>query len=217
MKRSFPAGLAIFGLIVAGCLTYLLSLQVYGRYLAASLQGGSLNLPVPPIVQSRSTSCGEAAVVMAYNYAHPQTPLDEQAVIEYAAAQGYFTEDFEPFTSPAHMVKIAGYFADDYSTGTVIDSGQGLVVLLQELQNGYPVIIDVRTRLDDPRSAAHFVLVTGISADPNHGNAIMIHYNDPLTGTSESAAWAGRQGIWNAWQHNGDPGGSGWWLVISRT
>jgi hypothetical protein len=41
------------------------------------------------------------------------------------------------------------------------------------------------------------------------------HGEDRLTGTKESADWAGREGVWNAWQNNGDPGGSGWWLVIA--
>lgn len=36
-------------------------------------------------------------------------PITEQEVIDYAAAQEYFTEGVVPFTSPANMVKIAGY------------------------------------------------------------------------------------------------------------
>jgi len=67
----------------------------------------------------------------------------------------------------------------------------------------------------DPQSEAHFVVVTGISVDADRNNAVIIHYNDPLTGTQESDEWAGSQGVWNAWRTNGDPGGAGWWLVIS--
>ena len=79
---------------------------------------------------------------------------------------------------------------------------------------GEPVIIDVLARLYDPDSGAHFILVTGVSADPKRGNAIMIHYNDPLSGKAWISRWDGGEGIWHAWKNNGDPGGSGWWLVI---
>jgi len=76
------------------------------------------------------------------------------------------------------------------------------------------VIIDVLSSFKDAESEAHFVVLTGISVDPARNNAVIIHYNDPLTGTAESADWDGSQGVWNAWRTNGDPGGAGWWLVI---
>ena len=85
------------------------------------------------------------------------------------------------------MVKIVKYYADDVSTGGVINSGQGLSLLIQKLRNGEPVIIDVLSNFTDPESEAHFIVVTGISVDPNRENALVIHYNDPLTGTYESA------------------------------
>lgn len=185
------------------------------QYSISRLQQDPLNLQVDVIQQSRGTSCGEAVIAMIYNYASPQTPVSEQEVIEYAAAHGYYAEDFPPFTSPANMVKIAEYYADDISTGRVTNSGQGLALLIQKLRNGEPITIDVLSNFSDPQSEAHFVVVTGISVDSNRGNAVVIHYNDPLTGTKESADWAGNEGVWNAWQNNGDPGGSGWWLVIS--
>lgn len=122
---------------------------------------------------------------------------------------------FRPSPALANMVKIARYYADDVSTGTVFSSRQGLALLIRKLRNGEPVIIDVLSNFNDPESEAHFVVVTGMSVDQNRGNAIIIHYNDPLTGKKESADWAGDQGVWNAWQKNGDPGGSGWWLVIA--
>ena len=152
---------------------------------------------------------------MTYNYAYPSTPITEQQVIDYAAANGYFTEDLPPFTSPANMVNIAEYYTEDISTGTVLSAGQGLSLLQQKLRDGEPVIIDVLSNFSDPGSEAHFVVVTGISIDPARDNAVMIQYNDPLTGTAESAAWDGDQGLWNAWRTNEDPGGAGWWLVIS--
>lgn len=212
MKKS------IFGLlccIFIGGLAYAGSTQIYGEHLVSQLQQEPLKLQVAPLQQSRATSCGEAVITMAFNYAYPQTPIHEQGVIEYAAAEGYFIETVSPYTSPANMVKIAEYYAEDVSSGGVINSGQGLSVLIQKLRNGEPVIIDVLSNFADPESEAHFIVVTGISVDPNRGNAIVVHYNDPLIGGYGSADWAGHEGVWNAWQNNGDPGGSGWWLVIS--
>jgi hypothetical protein len=113
------------------------------------------------------------------------------------------------------MGKIAKFYAEDVSTGTVLSSGQGLSLLKQKLRNGEPVIIDVLSDFRDPESEAHFIVVTGISVDPARNNAVIIHYNDPLTGTQNADEWAGRQGVWNAWRTNGDPGGAGWWMVIS--
>ena len=187
----------------------------FGQFSLSQLQDEPIYLPVPVLKQSRGTSCGEAVIAMTYNYAYPSTPITEQAVIEYATANGYFTEDLSPFTSPANMVKIADYYADDISTGTVFSSVQGLALLREKLHNGEPVIIDVLSDFTDPESEAHFVIVTGISVDPARNNAVLIHYNDPLTGTQKVDDWEGSQGVWNAWHTNGDPGGPGWWLVIS--
>lgn len=44
---------------------------------------------------------------------------------------------------------------------------------------------------------------------------LAVETDAPLTGTRESATWSGAEGIWNAWQNNGDPGGPGWWLSIT--
>ncbi|HSB01024.1 MAG TPA: papain-like cysteine protease family protein [Anaerolineae bacterium] len=201
--------LCMAGLLLAGFT------EMRNRYSIAQLQEEPLSLPVPLVRQSRSTSCGEAVITMTYNYAYPAAPLNEQEVIEYAAANGYYLEDLSPFTSPANMVKIAGHYADDVSTGRVISSGQGLALLIQKLRSGEPVIIDVLSNFHDPGSEAHFIVVTGAAVDRSRGDAVIIHYTDPLTGTKQSADWAGSTGLWNAWQTNGDPGGPGWWLVIS--
>ncbi len=189
--------------------------EVFGQYSMARLQQEPLNLQVPVLKQSRGTSCGEAVIAMTYNYAYHSTPVSEQEVIDYAAANGYFTEDLAPFTSPANMVKIAEHYAEDVSTGTVSTSGQGLSLLTSKLRDGEPVIIDVLSNFSDPQSEAHFIVVTGISVDTTRNNAVVIHYNDPLTGTQRSDDWLGTTGVWNAWLTNGDPGGAGWWLVIS--
>lgn len=213
-KKISPESWRILSLICIGGLLLLGLTQIYGPYSTSRLQQYPLSVQVDAIQQSRGTSCGEAVITMAYNYAYPQNRITEQQVIDYAVSQGFYTEDLAPFTSPANMVKIARFYADDISTGNVINSNQGLMLLIRQLQNGEPVIIDVLSQFSDRQSEAHFVVVTGISVDASRGNAIVIRYNDPLTGKNESGNWAGREGVWNAWQKNGDPGGSGWWLVI---
>ena len=215
MDTKKQSRLKLIGLIGIGALALAAFSQMLQQSSIARLQQEPLDIQVEAIQQSKSTSCGEAVIVMAYNYAHPQTPIHEQEVIEYATTQGYFTEDIPPFTSPANMLKIARHYTDKISTGTVLSSNQGLLLLVQRLHAGEPVIIDVLSNFRDPSSEAHFILVTGISTDPNREDAIVIHYNDPLTGTKETDDWSGREGVWYAWQNNGDPGGPGWWMVIS--
>jgi hypothetical protein len=214
-KPAFSRSRTILGLLCVGGLMVIGFTEAFGQYSLARLQNTPVHLPVPVLQQSRGTSCGEAVIAMTYNYAYPHAPITEQQVIEYAAANGYFTEDLPPFTSPANMVKIAEYYTDNVLSGIVLSAGSGLSLLQQKLHSGEPVVIDVLSNFSDPESEAHFVVVTGISFDAARNNAVIIHYNDPLTGTAESAAWDGSQGLWNAWQTNGDPGGAGWWMVIS--
>lgn len=202
--------ICVTGLLLAGFT------QARGRYSVSQLQQKPIDLPVPVFRQALSTSCGEAVIAMTYNYAYPDAPIGEQAVIEYAAANGYYTPGVSPFTSPASMVKIAQNYTGNVSSGRVLSSGQGLALLIRRLQRGEPVIIDVLSNFRDPDSEAHFIVVTGISIASTRENAVVIHYNDPLTGTKEAGDWEGGTGVWNAWRTNNDPGGSGWWLVISR-
>ena len=213
-KLSFSRASKIVGLICLLGLMFLGFTEARGKYSISQLQREPLMLEVPVMRQSRGTSCGEAVIAMVYNYAFPSTSISEQQVIEYATANGYYTEEFYPYTSPANMVKIAKNYADDVSSGNVLTSRQGLALLTQHLRQGDPVVIDVLSDFSDPESEAHFIVVTGISIDRSRGNAVVIHYNDPLTGTKEAADWLGNQGVWNAWRTNGDPGGSGWWLVM---
>jgi hypothetical protein len=215
MERKKQSRLKIIGLALLAAIVLAAFSQRLQQSSIARLQQEPLNLQADAIQQSKSTSCGEAVIVMAYNYAHQETALGEQEIIEDATAQGYFTEGIPPFTSPSNMVKIARHFADKVATGTVMTSNQGLLLLIQRLRAGEPVIIDVLSDFADPESEAHFILVTGMSTDPNRDNTILIHYNDPLTGTKETADWPGNEGVWHAWQNNGDPGGPGWWMVIS--
>jgi len=184
-------------------------------YWARQLQKyGKMNLPVDVVLQSEMTSCGEAVIVMAFNYAHPETRINERSVIEYAVDMGYYTERRYPYTSPENMVKIAAHYADSVDSGNMTDADEALAFLTETLTGGDPVIIDIRTRLYDPRAGAHFVVVTGLEIDPDNPNATKIYYNDPLQKEGRSAKWLGREGVWNAWQTNGDPGGAGWWMVI---
>lgn len=215
-KLSFARASKIVGLICVSGLLFLGFTQVRGQYSLAQLQQTPLMLQVPVLQQSRGTSCGEAVIAMVYNYVYPEAPITEQQVIDYAAPNGYYTEDVYPYTSPANMVKIAEYYADEVSSGNVLTSRQGLALLIENLRQGDPVIIDVLSDFTDPESEAHFIVVTGISVDTTRGNAVVIHYNDPLTGMQSASDWLGPQGVWNAWQTNGDPGGAGWWLVIAH-
>ena len=171
-------------------------------------------LKVKTVLQSRYTSCGEAVITMAYNYANPEALIQEEAVIDLATQRGWFTERRWPFTSPENMVNIASQYAEVLRTGNVTGQDEGLAVLVDQLREGEPVIIDVLARMYDPDSPPHFILVTGISMDPGGVKGVMIHYNDPLSGKEWVRRWEGNEGVWNAWQNNGDPGGSGWWLAI---
>jgi hypothetical protein len=200
--------------LLAGSLVYAGFTQILLPSSVEQLKQGPLKLQLDPIRQLKSTSCGEAVIAMVYNYAYPQTPINEQEVIDYAVSEGYYTEELSPYTSPADMLRIAKYYEKDISTGKVSTSKRGLELLIQNLHNGDPVIIDVLSNFNDPQSEAHFIVITGVSLDPNRENVVVIDYNDPLTGTAESADWAGETGVWNAWQTNTDPGGSGWWLVL---
>lgn len=178
------------------------------------LKYGRMNLPVTMVTQSMYTSCGPAAVTMAYNYAYPETPVTEQIVIEYAAKAGYYNERKYPYTSPPDMKHIADFYAEKTQTGRVKTAAEGLALLTDKLVNGDPVIIDILARLDDPNSSAHFVVVTGLVLDSKNPNATRILFNDPLWGGSRSALWLGADGLWNSWLNNNEPGGSGWWMVI---
>jgi hypothetical protein len=168
---------------------------------------------VTAILQSKYTSCGEAVIVMAYNYAYPEAQVSEKEVIDYAAKHGLYTERKWPFTSPENMVKIAEHYADTVSMGTVTDADSALALLTEKLTGGDPVVIDILVRLDRPNSGAHFVVVTGL--DLTKPSQPKIYFNDPLTGSNRWSYWLGGEGVWNGWQNNGDPGGAGWWMVIA--
>lgn len=214
MTKSSSLRLVIISLLSIGALLTSGFVPLADGYWKRKLQqDGKMNLPVAAILQSKYTSCGEAVIVMAYNYAYPEEQISEQEVIDYAADHGLYTERKWPFTSPENMVKIAQHYADTVSTGTVTDADQALALLTEKLTGGDPVVIDILVRLDRPESGAHFVVVTGL--DLTKSNQPKIYFNDPLTGKNRWSYWLGGEGVWNAWQNNGDPGGSGWWMVIA--
>lgn len=175
-----------------------------------------LQLEVTPFRQSKITSCGPAVLAMAYRYAYPSENISERHILTYAEKQGWYTETKFPYTSPANMVNIIRHYANSFLHGQVAYPQEGLELLFNKLRQGNPIIIDVLTRFDDPRSGAHFVLVTGIAAASANKYAVIITYIDPQTGGRKSAPYYGEGGLWNAWRRNGDPGGAGWWLVIPR-
>lgn len=174
----------------------------------------SVYLTVKPLQQRKITSCGEAAITMAYNYAYPETPLQELDVIAFAMQNDYYIDNLFPYTSPENMIYIARHYTENVEAGRVTSQTQGLRLLVEKLQQGQPVIIDSLKHLNNRYSGAHFVVVTGVLIDEKQNGAATIYYNDPLTARNESAHWDGRFGVWNAWQNNGDPGGDGWWMTI---
>src|SRR6266540_138079 len=78
--------LCVAGLLLAGFT------EVQARYSISQIQQAPVNVPVPVLRQATGTSCGEAVIAMTYNYAFPNTPISEQEVIDYATANGYYTE-----------------------------------------------------------------------------------------------------------------------------
>lgn len=214
MRNPTRTSLVILALISMGAVLYSGFIPLSEKSVIGQLQEQPLILLVTPLLQEQVTSCGEAAITMAYNYTYPEAPMQESNVIAYATKMGYFTADRPPFTSPANMLNIAKHYTDKVSSGRILTESQGLMLLFQKIQNNEPIVIDVLTRLHDPDSGAHFVVVTGISLDETHEDTILIHYNNPLTGQGESAPWSGTDGLWNAWQKNGDPGGAGWWMAF---
>jgi hypothetical protein len=198
-------------------LILLILLAPFGASAFSSLPASDVpqvQLDVAPVRQSERYSCGEAAITIVYNHARPDNPMTEATVLDYARMHELYTPHAAPFTSPADMVSIAQAFAGPIRSGHVSTADDGLALLAAYLQAGQPVIIDVTTRLDRLESGAHFVVVTGLGTDPWTGRT-RVTYINPLNAAPENAAWDGDAGIWNAWQNNGDPGGSGWWLVIS--
>lgn len=101
MKKSIRASVMALTFVCVATLLYSAFAPLSEQYLIRQLQQRSLILPVEPVQQKQVTSCGEAAITMAYNYKYSENPIQELDVIAYAAQMGYFTADRPPFTSPA--------------------------------------------------------------------------------------------------------------------
>jgi transposase len=121
--------LRIFSLIcIGGFFLYAIFSQLMGQASISRLQRDALNLQVAMVQQSRGSSCGEAVIAMVYNYAYPQTPISEQEVIDYAAAHGYYTEDFPPFTTVQY------YFYQWRAVGLWASINHDLLMLAREAE-----------------------------------------------------------------------------------
>ncbi len=190
------------------------SLALLGVQRGLPPEGETIQLAVNPLQQLKITSCGPAVLAMALNHAFPQEKVSERDILTYAEMQGWYTETKYPYTSPENMVNLARHYAKNISTGHATHDQDGLEILFRQLRRGNPIMVDALTLLDDPRSGAHFVLVTGLSVSPDNKYAVTVTYIDPLTGQAKSAPYYGEGGLWDAWRRNGDPGGAGWWLVI---
>jgi hypothetical protein len=178
---------------------------------------------VPLYQQPTSETCGEAAFVMAWNYAHPDQMLDLNTVIALAIQNGWYIpgDPVGVYTSPAHMQEMASHYATQNNaltpgTGQMVDEQQALLFLFSQIIMGRPVVVDVNTIIGDTQSGAHFVVVTGISLIDGE-----IEYNDPYgyIGPTEHQADKKRERwttFWESWRNNGDDNnkGNGWYMVV---
>jgi hypothetical protein len=178
---------------------------------------------VPLYEQPTLESCGETAFVMDWNYTHPDTPLNLTSVISNATRQGWYLpgDPAKVFTSPAHMADMANYYAahnniPEAEVGRVTGSQEGWMLLFSRMMLGQPVVVDVTTVMGDTGSAAHFVVVTGVSLIDGE-----IYYNDPYgyiaLGEHEPAQQHADWDIfWHSWSENGDAGGqgNGWYMIV---
>lgn len=174
---------------------------------------------VPVISQSLGTSCGEAAFAMAYNYAYPDNPISEWDVIQVAVTHGWYklNDPARVFTSPVHLQDIGNFFAGiNVTAGNVsrFDPVSAEQLLIEQLLQGHPVIVDVNAIMGDTGSSSHFVVVTGIDLQKE-----LVYYNDPYGYNPSGARQAGRRIsawniFWNSWAGNSDPNGAGWYMTL---
>jgi hypothetical protein len=178
---------------------------------------------VPLYPQPNAETCGEAAFVMAWNYAHSNEALNLDEVIAVAAQMGWYipSDPAGVYTSPAHMLDMANYYASQHGaqsveTGQMTNSQQALLFLFSQVMLGHPVIVNVTTLIGDIESPAHFVVVTGVSLIDAE-----IYYNDPYgyIAPNQHQADQGRVHwtmFWNSWSNNGDDNnkGNGWYMIV---
>ena len=109
MKKPLRASVRLLLLICIGTLLYSGFAPLSEGFLTRPLQQGPLQLQVEALQQQETTSCGEAAITMIYNYLHPDAIIHEADVIQYALENEYYFPHKPPFTSPANMVKVTRY------------------------------------------------------------------------------------------------------------
>lgn len=178
---------------------------------------------VPLYSQPTAETCGETAFVMAWNYIHPDKALDIREVISFATQEGWYvpSDPAGVYTSPSHMYDMGNYYAGQHGSpspevGHMTDSQQALTFLFSQMMLGRPVIVDVTTIIDDIDSAAHFVVVTGVSLTD-----ATIEYNDPYGYIAPDKHQANQERVkwstfWNSWRNNGDNNGegNGWYMIV---
>jgi uncharacterized protein YvpB len=198
---------------------------------------------VPMVNQENFTSCGEAAVAMAWNYKHPGHSLDIGTVEKAGLTLGvYFPAlSAKPTgylgTSPSGMEAIGSSVAARYetnapTTGNIeMDNGsafarlEGKGLLYSQLSAGNPIIIEVSDNTGNPSRTfnnSHYVIITGMDFDTGS-----VTYNDPLVNLSMSGKYSGYgrssdwSQVWYSWFNNKDvnPGegghpGRGWYMIV---
>lgn len=179
---------------------------------------------VPLHAQPNDETCGEAAFLMAWDYVHPTQTLNLDTVIAMAIQQGWYIpyDQAGVYTSPDHMRDMTSYYATQHSApspevGQVTTPQHGLLFLYSQIVMGHPVVVDVNTIIGDTESAAHFVVVTGVSLID-----AKIYYNDPYGYISATEHQAGQRSadwatFWDSWSNNGDDNGkgNGWYMIIN--
>jgi hypothetical protein len=178
---------------------------------------------VPLYEQPTNETCGQASFVMAWNYTHPDKPLNVDGVVGTATKNGWYIyrDAAKVFTSPDHMGDMATYYAGhndapNPEVGHILDETQAMLFLYYQLTQNHPVIVDVNTDMGNTESSTHFVVVTGVSFADSE-----IYYNDPYgyiapavhEADQEHADWTI---FWNSWRNNGDDNGdgNGWYMIV---
>ena len=198
---------------------------------------------VPMLDQPNYTSCGEAAFAMAWNFLHPQAPVDVATVEAAGLALGVYFPSRLPGphgylgTSPDGMRLLASAFAARYRANAPLagalqlDQGSDFAQLearglfYRELSAGRPILVEVTDILGQPSRTvndSHYILVTGM--DFHSGR---VTFNDPYIHLSTSGTYSGQgrsaswSDLWASWSRNRDilPGtnvhaGRGWYLVV---
>ncbi len=161
---------------------------------------------------------------MAWNYTHPNQPLNLNDVITTAIQMGWYipSDPAGVYTSPAHMHDMANYYASQNDAqspevGHITNQQQGLMFLFSQIMLGRAVIVDVTTVIGDSESPAHFVVVTGVSLID-----AKIDYNDPYGYIAPDKHQADQiradwPTFWNSWINNGDDNnqGNGWYMILN--